>query len=320
MRPGAAAPIAPRLRRPWLRVLGAVLLLGAATLVAVYFTRPEWLLEAEMSRLARAADLRQRSVMAAAHDWKFYDGGRGEVVVLVHGFSGSKENWLPTARYLTDTHRVIIPDLPGWGETTREAGADYTTVPQVERLASFLDELGVRHATIVGHSMGGQIAGVFAARYPERIDTLVLVASAGVHFEENDFARAVRGGATPFNFDDRAGFDAFMRELFVDPPWLPGRLKDVLIARNRASHGFHAALLRSFSDDDGAFLLERQLDRITAPVAVIWCDQDRILDPSSVATFEAGQPHARVRVLEGCGHMPMMEAPRALADAIVGRE
>ena len=296
-----------------LDLLGLALVL----LVAVYLVAPAWLLELEFERQARFANLRTRQVDAAGHTWKFYDGGRGAPVVLVHGFSGSKENWLPTARVLTDARRVVIPDLAGWNESSRLADADYAIIPQVERLASFLDELGLRRVHLVGHSMGGHIAGVFAARYPARVESLVLVSAAGVHFKENDFARAVIGGATPFNFDDRKSFDAFMQELFVDPQWLPGRFKDVLVNRNKANHAFHEALLRPMSTDAGAFLLERQLERVVSPTTVIWCRDDRILDVSSTETFQAKLPEARIVVLDGCGHMPMMEVPDVLGAAIL---
>ena len=82
-------------------------------------------------------------------------------------------------------------------------------------------------------------------------------------------------------------------------------------------YAFHEALLRPLSTDAGAFLLERQLERVVSPTTVVWCAQDQILDVSSVETFKARLPEARTVVLDGCGHMPMMEAPQAVAAAIL---
>ena len=300
----------------FLKFLLAVFLLGAVIELVAYWRKPEWFLEAEYRRLAWSAGVEERTLTAAGHAWRYFDGGPGEPIVLVHGFAGSKENWLPLAAKLTGEYRVLIPDLPGWGESQRHDGADYRVEAQVERLAAFLDAMKLERIRLVGHSMGGHIAGLFAARHPDRIRTLTLVAPAGVRFEPNDFARRVLAGETPFNFATREEFDAFMRELFVEPPWLPPRVKDVLVAQTRARHAFQATLLAAMGREDQAFLLERELGAIRAPTLVAWCDGDRILDVSSLATFEARLPAANDVVLAGCGHMPMMEMPRELADAL----
>lgn len=300
----------------FLKFLLAIFVLGVAIEALAYWRKPELFLEAEYFRLAWTAGVREHTIDAAGHRWHYYDGGDGPVVVLVHGFSGSKENWLALAAHLSERHRVVIPDLAGWGESQRRDGEDYTVGAQAERLGAFLDALSLRRVHLVGHSMGGHIAGLYAARDPERIETLTLVATAGVRFEPNAFARRVLAGETPFNFDTRDEFDAFMRELFVEPPWLPPRLKDVLVAQTRARHAFQADLLARMGRDDEAFRLERALPAIAAPTLVVWCDGDRILDVGSVATIRARMPRAKDVVLAGCGHMPMMEMPREMADAM----
>jgi abhydrolase domain-containing protein 6 len=300
----------------FLKFLLVVFLFGVVIELVAYWRKPEWFLEAEYRRLAWSANVEERSLTAAAHEWRYFDGGPGDAVVLVHGFAGSKENWLPLVPKLDGDFRVVIPDLPGWGESQRRDGDDYRVEAQVERLVAFLDALKLERVRLVGHSMGGHIAGLFAARHPGRVHSLVLVAPAGVHFEPNEFARRVFAGETPFNFATREQFDAFMKELFAEPPWLPPRVKDVLIAQSRARHAFQAALLGAMGREDQAFLLERELGAIRAPTLVAWCDGDRILDVTSLATIEARLPRADDVVLAGCGHMPMMEMPGELADAL----
>ena len=293
----------------------AVLAFGFAIEGVLYWRKPEVFLHAEYARLAWMAGVKAHDLEAAGHRWRYYDGGAGEPVVLVHGFAGMKENWLRLAAEL-DSRRVVIPDLPGWGESERRDGEDYRVEAQAERLAAFLDALGLERVDLVGHSMGGHIAGLFAARHPERVETLTLVSSAGVRFEVNDFGRRVLAGATPFNWNTREDFDAFMRELFTDPPWAPPRVRDVLVEDNRTRHAFQASLLREMARDDQAFLLEAALPGIAAPTLVVWCDADRLLDVSSVATIRRVRPATREVVLAGCGHMPMMERPREMADAM----
>lgn len=294
---------------------GAFLALGFVIEAIAYWRTPELFLEAEYARLAWLAGVKERDVDAAGHRWRYYDGGAGEPIVLVHGFAGMKENWLQLARELK-SRRVVMPDLPGWGESERRDGEDYRVEAQVERLASFLDALSLERVDLVGHSMGGHIAGLFAARHPERVKTLTLVSAAGVRFEINDFGRRVLAGETPFNWNTRADFDAFMRELFTEPPWAPGRVRDVLVAQNVQRHAFQKDLLRAMSREDQAFLLEAELPGIGAPTLVVWCDRDRMLDVSSVATIERRLPRADAVVLAGCGHMPMMERPAEMADVM----
>jgi len=302
-----------------------VLLAGFAAFALVvgvlYAFAPGVLVDAEFARQALLARMSKHHVVAAGHRIAYYEGGAGDPLVLVHGFTGSKENWLESARYLTPQFHVFAIDLPGWGESERRAGEDYAPADQARRLNDILDALHVDRATIVGHSMGGHVSGLFAARYPDRVANLMLVDSAGVHFTPNDFARRVIGGATPFNFGSRAEFDAFMAELFVSPRGLPGRVKDALIARNVAGHAFHAALLRELSSEPTAFLLEHQLASIEAPTFVVWCRGDKLLDVSSVDTLILGLRVAKrldTVILEDCSHMPMMEKPKEFADKILG--
>ncbi len=289
--------------------------LGVVIETVAYFTKPEWFLAGEYTRLAWLAGVEARTVEIGDHRVAYYDGGEGTPVVLVHGFAGNKEYWLELAREL-DGHRLVIPDLQGWGRSTRRDDADYRVDAQVERFVAFLDALDLERVHLVGHSMGGHIAGLVAARHPERVTTLTLVETAGVRFTPNDFARRVFAGETPFNFGTRAEFDAFMHELFVAPRWLPPRIRGVLIEDSRSRHAFQARLLAEMGREDQAFTLEHELPSITPATLVVWCDGDRLLDVSSVATIRAKLPSAEAVVLTGCSHMPMMEKPVELAEAL----
>lgn len=296
-----------------------LLALGLLATGAVYALRPDWLLEGEYARLRWYAGAQEKHVVAAGHRIAYDESGSGTPVLLVHGFTGAKEHWLELARWLRPGYRVLMPDLPGWNESTRMPGADYDVAAQAERLLALLDALELPRVHLVGHSMGGHIAGVFAARHPERLLSLGLMNASGVRFPPNDFARRVLAGATPFNYSDRASFHAFMRELFVSPRWLPPRVVDVLVERNRASHEFHATLLRELSQGPDADLLQRSLGGIRVPTLVFWCRGDKLLDVSSVPIIKAGltqAPRVDELLLDDCGHMPLMEKPRESAERL----
>lgn len=299
---------------PW---IGTGLLVAITFLVGIYGFAPEWLLRAEFARQAFVAGVERREVVVGDHRWVFLEGGVGPPLVLVHGFTGSKENWLPMVAELSRRHRVIVPDLPGWGESTRLDEADYGIASQSARLGAFLAALDLRGVDLVGHSMGGAISGLLAARDPGRLATLTLMNTAGVSFEPNDFARRILAGELPFNVDDRAGWARLVDDLFVVKPFLPARLADVLIERNRASHDFHRRVMDRLRGDE-QLILERHLGAIALPTLVLWCDGDRVLDVSAVDTLVRGLRLAELVTLGGCGHMPMMERPAATAAALEG--
>ena len=84
---------------------------------------------------------------------EYLEGGKGDVLVLLHGFGGDKDNWTRMAGFLTPHFRMISPDLTGFGESTRNVKANYTYAAQVERLHQFMGALGVRTFHIGGNSL-----------------------------------------------------------------------------------------------------------------------------------------------------------------------
>jgi pimeloyl-ACP methyl ester carboxylesterase len=296
----------------FLLILGLLAGLGVGV---VYQFKPEWLIEARYAGERLRAGASEQHIGVDDHDWAYLDAGSGPPLLLVHGFSGSKENWLPLMPYLVERYHVIAVDLPGWGASSRLDDGDYGIPAQVERLAAFIAALKLERPIVVGHSMGGHIAGVLATRHPELVSRLLLVDAAGVPFSSNDFAQRVLSGETPFNVDDRASWARLLGELFVQPPWLPPRVVDVLVSRNIANHAFHDRTIRAIAQGDAAFLLQRELPLLKAPLTVVWCERDRILDVTSVEAFRT-VPKVRIELLSGCSHMPMMEVPRELAGAM----
>jgi pimeloyl-ACP methyl ester carboxylesterase len=216
----------------------------------------------------------------------------------------------------TGRYRVLIPDLPGWGESSRTEGADYGVAAQVERVVKLLDAWGIDRVHLVGHSMGGHIAGVFAARHPERVLDVVLVAPAGLHFKVTPFAQQILDGGTPFNVDTVPQYEALLHTLFEQPPWLPPRALQVLVDRNIANHAFHAATLDALKRGPDTFLLEASLADLPPLTRLVWCAYDHVLDVSSLEVVRQKRPDIPSEILDACGHMPMMEDPASTARAV----
>src|SRR5690606_1970318 len=311
-------PRRPHRRR--LRVVLAVVAALLAGLLLLAWASPETLLRAEFARQRWLAGAEVVQVQAAGHRWSLLESGQpgaGPTVLLVHGFAGSKENWLMLLPELPEDWHVLAVDLPGWGESERRDDAAYGPVAQADRLAGFIATLPAPPDLVVGHSMGGQISGLLAARHPDKVPRLALVSAAGVTFEENDFAAAVLAGDNPFVVTDRAGMHRFLGLVFEAPPRVPWPFDEAMARQRRADAGFEAQALEAIGRGPEALLLESLLPDIQAPTLLLWCDRDRVIDPSAAGTFAAGLRDSRTIMLTGCGHMPPMERPGELAAALV---
>ncbi len=311
---GARAPA----RRRWRHAGLAALALGVAV-ACVGALRPAWVLEAELGRQRLAAGAERVERRIGDHAWASLEAGPadGRVVVLVHGFTGAKENWLPVMGALADAgFRVVAPDLPGWGASTRIAGADYGYRAQARRLEAYLALVGDgRPVGLVGHSMGGGIAALATAQAPDAVERLVLMSAAGVPFRENAFARAVLAGGHPFAVEDADALRGVLAQVFADPPWVPWPVSAAIVRQRRADLAFEREVLAAIGGPD-AFAPGDAAGGITAPTLLLWCDGDAIVDPSAVDAWAERMPRARRLLLPGCGHMPMMERPAEVADAL----
>jgi pimeloyl-ACP methyl ester carboxylesterase len=304
-----------------LKFLGVLVALVVVVLGGSYLLTPQWLLRAHVMRQAMTAHVEKHTLRAGDTTWSYYEGGQGPTLVLLHGFAADKTIWLPLAEQLTPHFHVVIPDLPGWGQSSRNAGASYGVEAQARRLQAFLAALGLQRFVLVGHSMGGAIAGVYAAQYPQGVAALALVDAYGLKADPNDFDRAIEAGNDPFVYGDRAGFEHALELAFLQPPEVPGRIEDVFVARNRQNRAFIERTLAQLRRPEEYLSLQQRLGQLTMPVLGLWCRQDRIVDPSALDSLRDGlvqAPAISSSLLNGCGHMPMMEKPEATAQVLTG--
>ena len=298
------------------RIALAVSLGLALTTLGVAVAMPGKVLDAEFARQRWLAGASVHSIRVLDHRWTYLEAGQGPLVVMLHGFTGSKENWLPVMRELARNHRVIAPDLPGWGESERLPDGDYGPDAQVERIAAFLRALGPKPALVVGHSMGGQFLGMLAARHPELVGPVTLMSSAGVKFEQNNFGRAVLAGHNPFEVQTRAQLHRYLGIVFTDPPFVPWPADEAIVRKRRVDVGFEQKVLDGIGRGPGAFALQDELGRIQSPVLLLWCRDDKVIDVSAAAVFAQGLAHSQTALLDDCGHMPMMAQPGKVASAL----
>lgn len=250
----------------------------------------------------------------------YVDIGEGEkVLVFIHGLSGSWQNWLENIPHFARTHRVIAPDLPGFGmsEMPREKISINGYARCVDAL---LDRLGIDCAAVVGNSMGGFTGAELAIEMPTRVEKLVLVSAAGLTTNQmhNERALAVlrRGEAL---LAHATGWLAKRSEEVCRRPGTrraalllvaahPDRLSPALVAeqvRGAGKPGFMDAL-----EALGTYPLEDRLERIECPTLVVWGADDRLvpLRDADVFVRRIGA-NARKLVYEDTGHVAMLERP-----------
>ena len=315
-------------KTPLKHVLIAAAVMAAALFVIaaiVVWRDPYAVVRTEYARQRIAAGLSQASASVAGHRWVYAWSddapANAPTVVMLHGFTGSKENWYPVAELLEGRYRLLIPDLPGWGQSQRRRGADYGYLAEAERVAAFLRTISPgKPVVLLGHSMGGGIAPLVAARHPELVSHVGLLAAAGVRFRDNQFGKDVLAGENPFGVQDTGSLQHYVDILFQSDaakPWIPWPVSEIVIARRRADARFEQSVLDRIGRSSERFAPGLAARKVNQPALLLWCRQDRVIDASAMELYAADMPQAREVLLEGCGHMSLVEQPDNVARAIV---
>ena len=235
------------------------------------------------------------------------EAGRGPALLMLHGLTATHVNWEHTMAAFSSRFRVIAPDLPGHGHSEKP-DAPYTIDFFAGIMRSLGRELGIDEAVVLGNSLGGQIALQMALDYPTWTRALVLAAPAGGFGQTiNALSWTIRAAAGP-------------RLLSVT---LPYALERSVYDRTRAEHlerrrilaeriahedfpGFARAVNRSLI---GAISARQSLHLVRQPVLLVWGRNDKMVALSASRRFMQAVPHARLAVIERCGHIPMLEHP-----------
>lgn len=265
-----------------------------------------------------AADLDQVEVDAGGVRISTYVLGKGPPVLLAHGLGGTKVTWFPILTELASRHRLIVPDLPGHGESEKPR-AEYSPRFYAHVMRCLMDRLEVDQAAVVGNSLGGRVALEMALRSPNRVTSLALLdpSMPGLRWRYLlGFGRVVPSelGAFPFLLRER-WMQVAIRRLFAHPERLApgnyaaGATEFIRIYRSRAARmAFFSSLAQIMSEKPEAFF--GSLRRIKHPALVMFGDQDRLVPLRLGMRLARHLPNARMVVVPEVGHVPQFEAPR----------
>jgi len=261
----------------------------------------------------RASGLEYKTVQVGEQQLAYlFRPGTGLPILLIHGFSAEKDNWLPWVRYLPRDRPLLIPDLPGHGDSDFSSALVYSAPELSTLLLEWLQTVECSCCEIVGNSLGGWIALLMAHAQPERVNTLGLIDAGGVYPPRpSELQQRLDRGENPMLVSTADEYEAFMNFVFYRRPALPWPLAVYLkvnyLSRSRQNHKIWHDMYNHLAS------IEHLLPDIRQPALVIWGDKDRILDPSSVQVFTEGLPHAAAVVLKNCGHSPMVERAKESA-------
>jgi len=265
-----------------------------------------------------SANLTQKEGQVSGLRFSYLEGPQRagqESVIMLHGFSANKSNWLRFAKHLERDFHVVALDLMGHGDNHQNLNQSYSIVEQVAFVKSAAASMGIERFHLVGNSMGGAISSLYAATHPGQVISATLISPAGVHDEPSVMDDLLAQGKNPLI---PATIDEFYQVLdFVmeEKPYIPGPVVKVEAERSVARLEINKKIFADLRKDL-ELGMEAKLAQIQAPVLIIWGDQDRAINVRNIDKYAQLIPNATKRVYEGIGHLAMIEVPDRSASEI----
>jgi pimeloyl-ACP methyl ester carboxylesterase len=261
------------------------------------------------------AGLTSKTLTVGDIQWAYSEGGdpAKPTVMLVHGLSGSRDNWNRVARYLTPSFHVVIPDLPLHGDTRAPENYDAQIASLTESLRRFAEAGNfTQNLHIAGHSLGGAIAGLYASMYFQDTQSLLLVDTAGVYASAQSPYLKDPNNLRQLLVQKPGDFARVLKIAMNQPPFIPGSLlqsQEQLMISHSADT---ARVINRMIETYGYYTPDSfatAVRAIEAPTLVIWGEKDAIIDAGVVPELTANLKNEEPPViLQGIGHTPILEA------------
>ncbi len=297
-------------------LLGKILLTALLLVMASVGGLVWWAWTPDLSRAAAEATFaRGADDFVEASGLRFHVRQEGPeaapVIVMIHGNASLLQSWDGWAADLSKDHRVIRYDLAGHGLTGADPAGVYGPERDAVQLKELLEALKVDRATLVGNSLGGQIAWHFAAANPGRVEKLVLVSPGGFPLLGIGFGQKVELPAAlklmPYSLK-RDAVRAMIGPLYGDPSRFSEQMLDNYYLSWLSPGVRSARLLRA-----SAYMIQdptETLRTIQAPTLLVWGEKDWLVPfATTPAKFQAALPNSTLVSFPGLGHMPQEEDP-----------
>jgi pimeloyl-ACP methyl ester carboxylesterase len=293
-----------------LRFVTVVIVLALAAGMVFYFN-PLWVADLQTRLQLWREGVKSEYVEAGGYRLHYFEalppGGNGTPLVLVHGLGARGEDWSKMIPAMAaHGFHVYVPDLPGYGRSSKPADANYSIGMEEAAVVSFMQAMHVPRADVGGWSMGGWIVMKLALDHPEMVDRLVVYDSAGVYFPATF-------GPELFVPNDASGVTRLLKMLSPHPQTMPDFVvRDVV--RKMERNGW--VISRSMSAmTNGRDLLDFRLHDIRQSTLVVWGSEDVLIPLSAGRTIHENIPNSVLNVMEGCGHLAPLECWQPVSEA-----
>ena len=259
--------------------------------------------------MAGSAD-RKHYIDVSGKRTQILTGGSGEPLLYLHGSGGESMIWLPFHDGLSKHSTVIAPMHPGFGESE---GLDQTDGMEdlIFHYLDFLQAMELEKVNLVGTSLGGWIALEFAMRYPEKVNKLVIVDSAGLYVEGAPIADLFAYLNKPVKVREMVFNDPESFIAQVSVPNIPSPEQAVLSYR-----AFTAAARIGWDTYFTNPKMPERLWRIKAPTLIIWGENDKLVPLAHAKVYNEKIKNSRLVVIPNCGHLPNFERTEQFVAAI----
>ena len=283
--------------------------------------------------LPAQTSLADRKQELADSVWMAYtEAGKGheETILFLHGLGGSRQHWQQNLPALVEKFHVLAVDLPGYGDSSLPAVPEDSLLYFFsDALSTFLDSLSISQVHLVGHSMGGQLAMLFALEHPERVNQLVLAAPAGFETFTEAEAAGLKQYATA-TFPQKQSKVQIRQNYAMNFHQMPeaaeGLIQDRLALNESEAYPAYAKILvEGVEGMLEAPLLER-LPHLEAPVLIVFGREDQLIpnrflhpDLTTEAVGQIGQqaiPASQLALIPEAGHLLMYEKPEAFNELL----
>jgi pimeloyl-ACP methyl ester carboxylesterase len=263
-----------------------------------------------VSAVARAQT--PKEVLIFGQKVQYVEAGAGPTVILLHGLGGSWQSWHFNIGALAEKYHVVALDQIGFGKSDKPF-VNYRIRTYVDFLDQFCKQLKIERATLVGNSMGGWIAAMFTASFPDRVDKLVLEDAAG-YAPPKDFDTSVFYGLNPTT---RAGMKILIAKVFYSKAFQTDAFIDQSIAARLAAGDGYTINSITESIIRGEDYLDDIVKKIKRPTLLIWGRQDGLVPLAEGERFNKDITGSKMIVIEECGHVPNLEKPGEFNAAVL---
>jgi pimeloyl-ACP methyl ester carboxylesterase len=309
-------------KRYWIGGLSAI---AASAVAAKLFLRPsdvEWNAErshvfhADYSRFIEVDGLRVH----------YQEAGRTDapVVILIHGFASSNLVWSKVLLELAEAgFRVIAPDLLGYGYSGKPRELDYTITRQSQMVVSFMHQLQIDSAVLVGSSYGGAVAATVALDHPELVNKLILVGAVTNNRPTRYMLMRLFGSPiigdilSPLLVGSRRLLRMRMKRVYDRHSWAIDEKRVDARHIPLRTRGAHRAVIRTVRRWD-AERVSRDAHTMTRPTLILWGENDREVSIEDGRRIHEQIPNSRLFVFRECGHLPHEEYPEKFIELVSG--